>query len=144
MEKLFKLKEAIENNTDLSEVASAELVIWGSILEDGEVPVKNFKTEIFDPTGLMGRENSIKGQLLLTEKRILFVIDGRDGSEALELGYEIVDSFFTDVDEDDKSQGVIIVVSEGSYYTFSSLMRFGLSRWEEYVGNKIKEFKVKG
>lgn len=132
MIRLIELKKIVEESKDLSEMTPLELVVWGAILEDGEIPVKNFHAKTLDNTGL---GILIEGQLLLTNTRVLFIIDEEGGSYSIK--YKDMDEFYSGFNQRDKTEGLLIIVSEGAFYSFSGLNRFGLKRWEEYVNNKI-------
>lgn len=141
MERLIELRDIFEDNHDLIEKNHLELAVLGAILEAGEIPVKNFnartKSEV---DGSLIEKGSFQGELMLTDRRVLFMTRENKRSQVFEIRYEEIDDFFIDVNERDKTDGIIVVVAEGAYYSFSGLMRFGLSKWADYVHERLNKF----
>lgn len=140
LERLIELKNIFEENEDLIDKTPFELSVLGAFLEKDETPVKIFVAETVDE---YSQSNKLKGELILTDKKIIFMTRDENKGEIFEMRYDEMDDFFICTDEQDKSNGIIAVIAEGVHFTFSGLMRFGLKRWEEYVNDKIKELKGK-
>lgn len=142
MERLIELKNIFKDNADLMEKTSLELAVLATLIDNDETPVKNFIAETaYHDYEWFTQGELITGELMLTDKRILFITKRNGKGQVFEIKYEEIDGFYTGVDETDKMKGIITVLSEGSYYVFSGLMRFGLTRWEEYVNGKMKLLK---
>lgn len=144
MERLIELRDIVAESSELSDKTNLELAVWGSMLEKDEIPIKDFIAETrYDIDGIIPRSKYVTGELLLTDRRLIFTVKNKNGLERLELRYNQMDDFFVDKDKYDKEKGVIVIVSEGAYVTFTGLMRFGLNRWADYVNERIEEYKNK-
>lgn len=132
LEKLAKLKgESLENEA-LKGVSNVELAFLANTFEDNEKPVKKFECYSISSGG-----EKISGTLLLTDKRVVFM--GKTGDKIYgDFPYKEIEQFIVGVNEKKKEEGVFVIVMGGLFYSFSGLMRFGLTQWEDYVSERIK------
>lgn len=141
--KLLKLKKVIENNSDIGNKTNLELVVWATILEDDEIPIKNFKARMVDMVSIVVHvppdTDLIEGELLITNKRIIFISGDETGGELIYFYYNEMDDFFKGSNQNDPEDGIFVVEVGGYYSIFSGFMRFGMSKWEDYVLEKIEE-----
>lgn len=136
LDKLVKLKLEVENNEALKGRTNVELAFLARVLDDNELPIKDFDCYSITTDG-----EKMPGTLLLTEKRAVFM--GSTGDKIFgDFPYAEIEQFIAGVNERKKSEGVFVIVMGGLFYSFSGLMRFGLSQWEDYVSAKLKETDI--
>lgn len=145
MEQLIRMRNAVEGNDNLRNRSNIELAILGAILDDDEVPVKDFISETQGEIDVTGKFKRMIGELILTNKRILFLSsDESDENEkrVFEIGYDEMDDCFVSYNENNVEEGLFVVVLDDYYYIFTGLMRFGLSQWGDYVRKRMEEMQA--
>lgn len=141
--RINELGKIFEESTHLESKTELELIVLNAVLNKDETPMKEMKVKTLDENKLtVGNDKKVEqvtvdGKLLITDKRLIFITD--DTEEVVSLSYEMIDGFVSGFNEEEKSEGVLVIYSGDLYYTFFGLTRFGLRHWEEYVNEKIEE-----
>lgn len=132
-EKAIEIYNQIKLNSYLKDRKPNEIAFFSNIFHYGEELQKEFECymELHDGT-------STKGELLITDERIMFFQVDNDKFDFLCFEYYELDEFYQGTLKD-KSIGTLNAVFDGELYTFIGFMRFGLSIWEDYVNKKIEE-----
>lgn len=142
MEQLIRMRDVVEGNDNLRDRTNIELAVLGAILDDDEIPVKDFISETQGEIDVTGKFRRVIGELILTNKRILFMSSDENEKRVFEIGYDEMDDCFVSYNENNIEEGLFVVVLDDYHYIFTGLMRFGLSQWEDYVRKRMKEMQA--
>ena len=129
--KYKNISKQIESNSFFKKRNSEEIEFISNIVEYGEELKKEFECHSNLEGGI-----KIKGELLITNKRIIFLCKRGEEMQFVSFDYFELEEFYESTLRD-KSVGTLHAVVGGEIYTFSGLMRFGLSGCVEYVNNKM-------
>lgn len=130
------IEDKIKSTDDvLNKYSEIELDMLSETLIEGEYPVKDFlKAEV-----LTENNSTIDGRLLITNKSIMFYYQNNLFFDCVKIPFEDIALVAEGFDYSNKESGMLTVYTEELGYVFSGLMRFGLSKWIDYISKNIQD-----
>lgn len=129
------IEEKIKSTDDvLNKYSEIELDMLSETLIEGEYPVKDFlKAEV-----LTEDNSTIDGRLLITNKSIMFYYQTDLLFNCVKIPFEDIILVAEGFDSSNRESGMLTIYTEELGYFFIGLMRFGLSRWTDYIFKNIQ------
>ena len=129
------IKEKIKSTDDvLNKYSEIELDMLSETLLEGEYPVKDFlRAEV-----LTENNSIIDGRLLITNKSIMFYYQANSLFNCVKIPLEDIVLVAEGFDSSNRESGMLTIYTEELCYFFIGLMRFGLSRWVDYISKNIQ------
>lgn len=130
------IEDKIKSTDDvLNKYSEIELDMLSETLIEDEYPVKDFlKAEVLTEDNL-----TIEGRLLITNKSIMFYYQTDLLFDYVKIPLEDIVVVVEGFDYSNRESGLLTIYTEELGYSFSGLMRFGLSKWVDYISENIQD-----